>query len=512
MTTLFDVAGRPLPPSCMSSPSLDAGTSRGTTGDHYPPRTIFPGEHAAERKLSTDRVEDLYLNTSVAKSAVNSIAACAVGTGLEVESCLPWERLGMDQEAAVELQDQMEWLWTEWCAEAHQGGILHFADLQLLAIKSLIRNGEMLHLPVMEEREGSRFGLRIQDLKPARLRTPFGREHDTRLRDGVELSATGQPAGYWIACPQTPLGEWSDATTEFVRIPACIGHRPGLFHIFQPDFEEQYRGMSQLAASFKNILHLDNAIEIEQAGQEITAAVTGVVQLDGGVAAMPGAAQLGGKEKRYAPVQEVRPGQIAYINKGEKFELLESKRPNANFLAFCEMVLRMIAASLGIPYEVLAKDFTKTTFSSARAALLEAWRVYKMYRRIFVRYYCQPVWQMVMEEAVLRGYLKLPVSLDAFYTNIHLWCSAKWIGPAQGYIDPTTEIAANKMAVDAGFMTISEAIAERGADPDEVFSGLAREQRRLKQLGVVLPQSGSTPAPLPDEDEDSNAKKTPEAA
>ena len=122
----------------------------------------------------------------------------------------------------------------------------------------------------------------------------------------------------------------------------------------------------------------------------------------------------------------------------------------------------------------------------ARAARLEAWRGYEGYRSFIVRHYCQPLWTMVQEEAWLRGYLQLPKAAPDFYAGLTYWCNTRWIGPARGYIDPTKEIAANIAAIEAGLMTRSEAIAERGGDFDEVAEQLANEQARLKELGVTL--------------------------
>ena len=51
-----------------------------------------------------------------------------------------------------------------------------------------------------------------------------------------------------------------------------------------------------------------------------------------------------------------------------------------------------------------------------------------------------------------------------FYGALPYWCNTRWIGPARGYIDPTKEIAANIAAIEAGLMSRSEAIAERGGD------------------------------------------------
>lgn len=480
--------GHPVP-----SASLESGAFRGSLKNYLPTRVHGRDMAAFERGLTMTRVEDLYGNDGIAKSGVNSIATNVIGTGLTPQSVIPAKRLGLKPKAAKDVADQMEWLWSEWCGQAHYREQMGFEDLQMLGLRSLIRAGEMVHLPVMEDRPGSRFSLRIQDIRPSRLRTPWDKQFEPLLHDGVEVTPTGVPTAYWIASPPPsafPRGGILDDSAltsgQFRRIPARIGHRRGLFHVFRAESEEQFRGTSCLAPAVKFFRHLNDSIDYELMAQVLAAAFPVFVGLENGPQSLPGYVEeeTDGEEKRY--YQDIPPGGVMYGNKGEKPEVLESKRPSANFLNFCELVLRILASSLEIPYEVLTKDFSKTTYSSARAALLEAWRVYEVYRSFFVRHYCQPIWTMVQEEAWLRGYLRLPKSAPDFYAGLAYWCNTRWIGPARGYIDPTKEIAANIAAIKAGLMTRSEAIAERGGDFDEVSEQLANEQARLKELGVTL--------------------------
>ena len=470
--------------------SLEAGSFRGTLKNWIPQQTHLRSQQAFERDLAIARIDELYGNDGIAKSGVNAIATNVIGCGLVPQSIIPAKALGLEPDAVVEIQDQMEWLWSEWCAQAHYRDQLHFEDLQMIGLRSLIRTGEMLHLPVMDERPGCRFALRIQDIRPIRLRTPWDRQYDPFIHDGVEVSATGVPQAYWIASPPPSVAMLDDVmytSGHFRRVPAQIGHRKGIFHIFRPESEEQYRGVSSLAAALKFFRHLNDSIDYELFAQVIAASFPVFIGLENGTQYLPGYVQEdeeNQEEKRY--YQEISPGNIMYGNKGEKPEILESKRPSANFLNFCELILRILASSIEIPYEVLTKDFSKTTYSSARAALLEVWRVYEVYRSFFRRHYCQPLWQMVQEEAYLRGYLKLPAGAPDFYEGFIYWCNTRWIGPARGYIDPIKEVTANIKAIDNGLMSRSEAIAERGGDVDETFEQLAREQRKREELGLRL--------------------------
>lgn len=475
--------------------SLEAGSLRGSLKNWVPQQTHLRIQQAFERDLAIARVDELYGNDGIAKSGVNAIATNVIGCGLTPQSIIPAKQLGLEPEDVIEIQDQMEWLWSEWCAQAHYRDQLHFEDLQMIGLRSLIRNGEMLHLPVMDERPGCRFALRIQDIRPIRLRTPWDRQYDPYIHDGVEVSATGVPVAYWIASPPPSVAMLDDVmytSGNFRRVPAHIGHRKGIFHIFRPESEEQYRGVSSLAAALKFFRHLNDSIDYELFAQVLAASFPVFIGLENGPQYLPSYVQEENEQEEKRYYQDITPGNIMYGNKGEKPEILESKRPSANFLNFCELVLRILASSLEIPYEVLTKDFSKTTYSSARAALLEVWRVYEVYRSFFRRHYCQPLWQMVQEEAYLRGYLKLPAGAPDFYEGLPFWCNTKWIGPARGYIDPIKEVTANIKAIDNGLMSRAEAIAERGGDVDETFEQLAREQRKREELGLKL---GSVAAP-----------------
>lgn len=501
--------GRQLP-----SASLDSGALRGSLKNYMPQRVLTRSHTAFERDLTIARVEDLYVNDGIAKSGVNSIATNVIGTGLTPQSVIPATRLGISPDAAKDVQDQMEWLWSEWCGQAHYREQLGFEDLQMLGVRSLIRAGEMVHLPVMEERPGCRFALRIQDIRPTRLRTPWDKQFEPLIHDGVEVSPTGVPRAYWIASPApspTTIDDSFYTSGQFARIPAMIGHRRGLFHIFRPDGEEQFRGVSCLASAVKFLRHLNDSIDYELLAQVLAASFPVFISLEKGQS-LPGYVEeeTEGEEKHY--YQDIPAGGIMYGNKGEKPEVLESKRPGKNFLSFCDLVLRILASSLEIPYEVLTKDFSKTTYSSARAALLEAWRVYEVYRSVFVRQYCQPLWHMVQEEAFLRGYLHLPEGAPDFYEAMIYWCNTRWIGPARGYIDPTKEIAANISAIDAGLMSRSEAIAERGGDFDEITEQLARERDRYAELGITVAQGNTSVVLQARDDEESGNVRNKNAA
>lgn len=479
--------GRSMPPI-----SRDAGRYHGTLYNYRPRHTPLSVE-AFERSTAQTRSEDLTANDWAAASVVDSMTVNTVGTGIKPQARVNFKRLGISQNAARDLNEQMEWAWKLWCGQAHVSGKLTFDDLVFLGMRSLIRMGELLHLPFMLDTPGRTFSLAFQDVHPARLCTPADRTHLPFLRDGVELSSIGIPLAYWIASPAPSVGKTTHinfpslSSGQFVRRPAMVGHRPGVFHCFRAEEDEQVRGIPKLAPGMKLFRHLNDSLDYELMAQIVAASFPlFIAKKDPQAAVSSFMSENEDNEENY--YQQVAPGQVLYGNKGEEPTVLQNNWPGSNFMPFAELIMRSMAASVGMPYEVLAKDFSKTNYSSARAALLEAWRIFLLYRTWLVRHYCQPIWNMVQEEAWLRGIVTLPKGAPDLYDALPAYTNATWVGPARGYVDPVKEVTATAKALDARLTTYADVIAERGGDIEEVWDQREQEDARLQRMQPHQPE------------------------
>ena len=500
---LFDQFGNPVSTARMTArASRDAGAYRGSLSGWRGPQVLSREGESRERGVMQRRAADLAANDWAAHSAVEAISGNAIGTGLVPKASIPADMLGISSESARELGKRMEWAFALWTSEADVRGQCHFADLQNLGIRTMLSMGEMLHLAVMfgEEacgRQGRAFSFALQTLAPARLMTPGGMESDPYVHDGVRLSEYGRPEGYWLATPKAspaaaclPVERSALLETDFTYVPARVGHRPNVFHLFRHETDEQVRGVSAFSKGIELFRNLSDAISYELFAQVIAASFPVFVALENNGVQLPDYVREqvpgeDGEQEGKAPVQNVQPGQFMYGAANEKPYVLESKRPSANFQAFVDIVLRATAASVGIPYESLTKDFSKTNYSSARAALNEAWKLYSFYRNWFGRLYCQPVYEMVMEEAFLRGMFELPKGAPGFYEARTFWCNADWIGPSRGFVDPVKEITATILALQNRLMTYGEAWAETGRDFDEGYARMLEESPLLSLLGPL---------------------------
>jgi lambda family phage portal protein len=203
-------------------------------------------------------------------------------------------------------------------------------------------------------------------------------------------------------------------------------------------------------------------------------------------------------------VESLEPGMIKHLMPGESITSFNPQRPGATFEPFVERILRAISAALGLPYELVAKDFSKTNYSSARAALLEARRYFKVKQEWLSRKLCQPVWDMLLEEAYLKGEL----GSVSFYDKRSYWSGATWIAPGWEWVDPLKEAKAAEVGLKNGIITHSDLYSAQGKDWEESFEQRKRELDKMNELG--LPQNTDTAKEKEEPEEDEEEKENKE--
>lgn len=438
---------------------------------------------ARQREKLTDRAEDLAANDPHAVSCLDSMVMNVIGTGLNPQSRPAYKRLGIDEAAASEFAESAEWVWKKWCRHASADNKLDFSDLLFVNFYSLLMRGEYVTLPIMRDSDPlpgeSSVRLALQTIHPSRLRSPSDGMSNPRIRDGILLDTAGAPEQYYIADPDD--GRMTSVLTskDFTIYPARLAHRPGLLHGFFNKSAEQVRGVSVLAPAMKFFRDMGDYLDFEVVGAIVASSFPLFIEKSSNVQDYVAGAfsRVNENDSDSTRYQEVTPGQILYGEENEKPHVLKNERPGNTFEGFVRTILRAVSASTGQPYEVVAKDFSQTNYSSARAALLEAWRVYMVYRSFMVRHFCRPVWDMVLEEAWLRGELILPKSgPQDFYEFMAEYCEATWIGPPRGHVDPVKEMKANIEGLENNIFTLADVAAEHGKDWESQVAQRRRER------------------------------------
>ena len=458
-----------------------AGGYHGTLSNWGPTRMSWP-EEGRNRETAVDRANDLAANHPHAASLVDSITVNAVGPGLWPQSKPNFKRLGLSEGWATEFAEQAEWEFELFNREADAREVTDFYGKQFQNLWSMLVNGEFVNLPLMINDPSRRYSLALQDIDPVRLRTPMALRGAPDVRDGIRLGANGQPVGYFLADPEDGRIYTSLDMRHYRELPPRRGHRPVVLHRFHAKFPEQVRGVTILAPAMKFFRDVSDYLDYELVGAIVASSFPVWIEKNNPYDAngLPGVESVPNATGEPTCYRNVNPGQLFYGNAGEKPHILKSDRPGNSFPAFIETILRAVGAAAGMPYEVISKDFSKTNYSSARAALQEAWRVFELYQDWLVNGFCQVVWEMFLEEAFLRGRLPIPKSAPDFYAARAEYCAASWVGPERTNVDPVKEMVADIMGLNANITTLADVAAKRNKDWEQQMKQRGRERQTAR--------------------------------
>lgn len=419
---------------------------------------------------------DLNRNNAIAAGATDTIGLNVVGQGLRPQARLRAEALGLGEDRAEALRRQMEAAWQLWSPRADSGNRMTFDWIQYLVIRKLVEDGEVLAVPSMASEPWRRIRRVVELIEVDRLGGgAFGRAGVPA--NGVEVGERGEPVAYHVRRQGRKPGE-KDA---YAKIKAHDDKgRPGLMHLFMVRRPGQQRGYPIFAPVIETFQNLGKYIEAEVVAKRISACLA--VYITKQDAAAEQAAMTAETDAAGRRQSQIEPGMVGYLEPGEGVQEVDPRRPGDSFEPFLLGALRHICMGLGLPYELVVKDFSRTNYSSARAALLEGRRMFSSWRHWLAGSFCDPVWALVQEEAVLRGMVDIPY--DAFMENRAEYCRAAWIGGGWGWVDPVKEVQASKLAIENNLSTHADECAAQGRDWEEVAEQRSRENRRKQDLGL----------------------------
>lgn len=466
-----------------------------------------------------DRSRQLNRDDGVASGTTNAVVHNTIGTGIKPQCRVDWESVpGMTEDLAGKFCKRVENAWKRWCEESDAGERTGFYEMQGLIDRSILEAGEVIVLPLRVQEKYREFSLALEAVEADRLRTPFDKKSDKAIREGVHLGKRNQPLGYWIR--KTHPGEAllnrfdsvGDDSSKYIYVPRRNQFgAPNAFHLYAPLRPGQTRGVPFFAPVMTKFKDLADYLEAEIVAARVAACFAVFIESNDPISSAT--ANLAETNSRNQRTEEIEPGIIERLNAGEKIQSVDPGRPTSSFEPFVEQMLRMISGGLNLPYEIVAKDFSKTNYSSARAALLEARRFFQMRQGWMSIRFCQPVYVLLMEEMFLRGMFDdLGLTSAMFYQYRPAFTQVTWVAPGWGWVDPKKEIESSLMAVDGGVSTLAEECAAVGRDWEDVMTQLKREQDYAKNLGLDLnkkKQSASNPTDK-NEDEQEESKQEDE--
>lgn len=443
-----------------------------------------------EEHISTlrQRSRDLYCGGStLATGAVKRLRTNAVGTGLHLKSTINEEILGITSEEARKLEETIEREFAHWANSTNCDieRIDNFYQLQQLALLNALLSGDSFALMTTTKRTGSIYDLRIELVEADRVSTPDNETINPLFCEGVEKNANGEVVAYHIS-KFHPLSFQDREPREWVRVKA-FGEKTGrrnVIHVMNRERIGQVRGVPFLSPVIETIKQLGRYTEAEVLAAVINGLFTVFIEKESASddvpfgEAVPEDMQVDSEDEGSI---ELAPGAVIDLGEGEKANMVNPGRPNPNFDPFVMAVIKQIGAALEIPYELLIMAFSNN-YSASRAAILEFFKVIKMYRAWFVTDFCQPIYEEWLCEAVAKGRINAP----GFFNDPIIkdaYCSAEWNGPSAGQLDPKKEVEAAELRVQGGFSTRERETTElTGTDFYKNIKQRKREEELLKEV------------------------------
>lgn len=527
--TILGADGRPMQRAPSKARALSGGNGQ-YSGPPYDAADIisqhmagwspYLGSPDQELNVYRDRIvsraRDAVRNDGWASGAVTRILDNAVGANLRPIAKPDHTFLAhftgnkaFDHTWAKEFSRALDAHWRNWAVTdlgryCDASRNMSFGQLARLGFRHKLIDGDALAvmqwIPERVGRGAARYCTAIQIVDPDRLSNPQMQFDQKITRGGVEIDKYGAAVAYHIR--KAHQGDWFSAadsvTWERVERETAWG-RPIVVLDYDGDRASQHRGG---AGIFTAVLQRLKML-IKYDGSELDAAIINAIfaayiespfDHEMTAEAFDDGEKLGfyqeGRKDFHAGEKALTLGgaRIPILYPGEKMATVSATRPTENFPAFEAAMLRNVAAATGLSAQQVSNDWSDVNYSSARGALLEAWKTLHRRRHDFAEGFCAPIRACWLEESFEIDDLPLPTNAPDFATCRGAYSRARWMGPGKGWIDPVHEAGAAIMRMDGALSTLEDECAEQGLEFEEVLEQRAYEIKRFKDLGIPLPE------------------------
>jgi lambda family phage portal protein len=494
------------------------------TASWRPPLRSGDFGNLVRRDLTIARLQDIIRNDAHASTGLDKLVDMIVGPGLNFSAKPDADALRLEDRNMVRgLKKDMQ---TEWRLFANdprkicdiQRRLTGNGLLRLLA-RTWLAMGEAAYVVTLNDVRGARYETSILTVDPDRICNPYGERDTLTRRGGVEMDKNGAPIGYWVR--DAHVGDyWAPSEqVSWTYVPReTEWGRPVFVHGFEPLRDGDTRGTSPLIPIVTRLRMLGKFADNELASATINALMAATIEtdmpLDEVAQRMQPQEALNAGFKNYiadtydwyqkhpAKVGGVR---VPVLRPGSSLKLNNSPRQTTAFPAFESAFLQTVASKLGLAYEQLKGDWTKTNYSSARAALNEVWRTIKRMSSVFVDQIVTPLQLVWADEAFDKRYLKEPEGCPLFWDMPGAYLNSRWIGPGKGYVDPVKEAEAPGVRIENMISTLEDENAEQGVDLEERLDQIQYEEESLKERGLtrlsLVAAVQQTRGPKPDSEE-----------
>lgn len=476
---------------------------------------ILPGKNLADA-----RSRDMAINDGYAHGAQNTHRDSIIGAQFLLNlqpatNVLRTSGYAFDEVWAEEFQTITEetfgLLAESMSAWLDYGGAMTFTEMLRLIVGSFVVTGETFMAGEWLNKDPSRpLSTAINIVSAARVTNPEGQADSETLRRGVRYDARGRAVGYWVRkrLPQEGLlGITGPEMFTWRFIPATKPWgRQQMLHIYERKEAGQSRGVADMVSALKHMRMTKMFSEMVLQNMVVNASYAAALETElppaqayavmGGDSAEDNFESLMGS---YMTILKEFFGSANVTLDGVKIPALPpGTKLNARALGtggglgttFEDSLHRHVAAGLGLSFEEYTHNFSKTSYSSARASGQKMARFMRSRKKSVAERAANFVFQLAFEEMFAKGMVPMPsgVGRDFFYQPLmkEALTRASWIGAGAGQIDELKETQAAILKIKSGLSTYEAEAARLGSDFRQIFKQRAREEAMIEELGLPI--------------------------
>lgn len=516
-----------------------------------PPLASADMEILPDKGMIDARARDLGRNDAYVQNGATTRKDSIVGAFYMLNARPSWQVLGKTEAWGEEFQREVEekfTLWAEspmkWVDAARRND---FTAMIRLAVGVDTFGGEALATVEWLRERGREFHTAIQMIDADRLSTPSTKSYDPTIRGGIRSNQFGAPISAFIrvAHPNDIYNGfgYNDVWKE-VPFYKPWG-RQMVILLSEQNRVDQTRAVADIVSGLREIAITKRFRDVTL--QKAVLAATYAATIESELPPQAVYEQLGVQNGAASAVTSYAADFLSALNAytgsaknllldgvkiphlfpGTKLHMNNVGDPKGVGQEFEQSLLRYVAAALNISYEELSKDFSKTNYSSARAAMAATFRYTQSRKKIIADAFASSIYRLWLEEAINQGMIKTFPASEApkLYTDGTLnmmfdgLTQCHWIGAARGQIDELKETQAAVLRIKYGLSTHEDELSRLGKDWRRVYAQLEREkkERDLRNITLLEDNSVNAASGTPREDrndgtDDEGDKKDPEDA
>lgn len=441
----------------------------------------------------------LFRSNPYCRALIRRLLRNEIGTGLSLEPDIISSKVGITEDQAIEITEQIatDWkLWSndEYIVDYNRQKTLH--QLAADARQTALISGDCLI--VMDINPATKLPY-IRIIDGSEIQTPFefsiAAGHE--IKYGIEFDAQKRQVAYWVA-------NYENGLLKHKRIPA-YGVKSGrkiAWMIYGTDrLLDEVRGEPILAIMLTMINDLDKYKDAELRAAVVNAIIPlyisktqptpgSGIMMNGATKRETATATDSNGSTRNLQISSMIPGtvvnEMAY---GEQIQSFDTKRPNINFKSFQDAMLDVFAFVAEIPPEIYKLQF-QSNYSASRQANNE-YEIYLQFRYFFFgKEFYQPIYNEFFVSSVMLGKYPADNFLDAWWNSdwqtYNSWILAEWTGLSRPSVDIMKDVSAAKEAIGMRISTYDKQAKKiSGMSFSAVLKKLARENDMMKKYGII---------------------------